>query len=139
MPHRIYAAQQFIAYFIEGALFSIGLAWAGGKQVAATLIDRETMDQLRSGDGALFGAAVIVVALWISKIADSKRMDKRHDEMIKTMKESSAENKALVVESIRSNAKVYHVIDTLVVELKERPCNAGKPLSHTKFDPMSEP
>lgn len=139
MPHRIAALQQFAAYFIEGMLFTIGLAWSGGERIAAALIDRETMDQLRSADGALFGAAVIVVALWLSKIADAKRMDKRHDEMIKAMKEAANENRTLVVESIKASAKVYYTLDKLVDELQTRPCNAARPLTPVNFDTEKEP
>lgn len=122
MPHRIAALHQFCNYFVEGMLFSIGLAWAGGEKIAAALVDRETMDQLRSADGALFGAAVIVVALWISKIADGKRMDKRHDEMIATLKESHAKSEALVAESIKAKLYMANSLDKLSAKLAARPC-----------------
>lgn len=135
MPHRIHLMTTTLGYFIEGMLFTIGLMWTGVTRYLAVLIDKETMDQLRSADGALFGAAVIVVALWVSKIADSKRMDKRHDEMITTMKEGNAKSEKLVAESIKANAKVSHAINNLVHELSERPCNAGLPLSNINFDP----
>ena len=135
MPHRIHLMTTTLGYTIEGTLFTIGLMWTGATRYLSVLIDKETMDQLRSADGALFGAAVIVVALWLSKIADGKRMDKRHDEMISTMKEGNAKSEKLVAESIKANAKVSHAINNLVHELSGRPCNAGRPLTPINFDP----
>ena len=134
MPHRLHFLNTTLGYVIEGSLFSIGLLWSGLSRFVAVLIDKETMDQLRSADGALFGAAVIVVALWISKIADSKRMDKRHDEMISTLKDGNEKSEKLVVESIKASAKVSHALTLLVNELEDRPCNANKPLTPINFD-----
>jgi len=126
MPHRIHLLTHTIGYIVEGALFTLGLLWTGGEWLAATLVDQETMNQLRSADGALFGAAIIVVALWLSKIADGKRMDKRHDEMITTMKDGNARSEALTAEAIKAQLMMTHKLDTLVIELNGRPCAMGR-------------
>lgn len=139
MPHRLHLMTTTLGYLLEGTLFTLGLMWSGGARFLSALIDRETMEQLRSADGALFGAAVVVVALWISKIADSKRMDKRHDEMIRTLKDGNAKSEALVVENIKSNAKVSSALNNLVKELAGRPCNAARPLTPINFDTEQEP
>jgi len=140
MPHRIITLQTTIGYIIEGTLFTLGLLWAGACKFAAVLVDRETMDQLRSADGALFGAAVIVVALWLSKIADSKRMDKRHDEMIETLKDGAEKSERLVAESIKAKLLMTSALNRLVDELEDRPCaHLRAEMTRINFDGEQEP
>ena len=126
MPHRIHLINSTLGFIAEGVLFLFGLMMAGGNKIAAALVDKETMEQLRSADGALFGAAVIVVALWLSKIADGKRMDSRHDEMIRTLKEGNEKSEKLVAESIKAKLMMTSALRDLVKELNGRPCSGGK-------------
>jgi hypothetical protein len=132
MPHRLHDLTATLIYICEGTLFTIGLMWSGGTRYLAQLVDQDTMNQLRSADGALFGAAVIVVALWLSKISDGKKMDKRHDEMIAVLKLS-----------IKANVDMAHKLEMLVNELDSRPCAMKNPmLPHLRsinFDTTDEP
>jgi len=146
MPHRIHLLNQTLGYVIEGTLFTVGLMWTGATRVIAQLIDQKTLDQLRSADGALFGAAVIVVALWVSKIADGKRMDRRHDEMITVLKEGNARSEKLVAESIKAKLLMTASLKALTKQLEGRPCSGGKLLDWDEetmmpvnFDPEELP
>ena len=141
MPHRIHALTTALTYFVEGTLFTLGLMWTGGARFVAQIVDKETMDQLRSADGALFGAAVIVVALWLGKISDAKKMDKRHDEMIATMRAGNERSEALTAEAIKAQLIVAHKLETLVTELNGRPCGMSKPFLQKpiNFDTEQEP
>ena len=141
MPHRLHDLTATLIYFCEGTLFTIGLMWSGGTRYLAQIVDQDTMNQLRSADGALFGAAVIVVALWLSKISDGKKMDKRHDEMIKTMESGSRKLEALTAEAIKAQLLMTHKLETLVTELNGRPCGMSKPFLQKpiNFDTEQEP
>ena len=131
MPLRITMMNSILSHLFEGTLFLLGLVYTGGSKIASALIDKETMEQLRSADGALFGASVIVVALWFSKIADGRRMDKRHDEMIRTMKDGNEKSEKLVAESIKAQLIVSHDVRNLTAALNARPCQ----LPHTSSKP----
>ena len=61
---------------------------------------------VRGSDGALFGAVIIVIALWTGKLADSKKMDKRHEEMLQMQKDLYA---SLLKTNEASNEKLMEL------------------------------
>lgn len=129
MPHRIQLVTSAMQLSLEAVGIFFGSIVASSHWLVATLVDKETMDQLRGGDGALIGAVMIVCVLWLSKIADGKRLDKRHAEQMQLQKENSSKLMELQAESIKAKAMMTQAvismdsnIQRLTMELSERPC-----------------
>lgn len=126
MPHRIHALATTLGYIIEGTLLTIGSLITGAHYTANTLVDKATMDQIRGADGALVGAVLIVVVLWLSKIADGKRMDARHKELMDLHTKNAATITALTAESIKAKLLMTAAFKSLVKQLEKRPCSGGR-------------
>jgi hypothetical protein len=128
MPHRITLIHPVLAYFAEGIAFLIGAALALSDMILG-LIDPAIWKELTGAHGALFGAVVIVLALWTSKIADSKRMDKRHDELMALQTANAEKLMGLTAEAIKAHGLAISAINSmdrtiqnLTIEISDRPC-----------------
>lgn len=109
MPYRIASFQPFASILGE-ALAMLG---AGGYAVfryVSVVMDDESWKRLKGTEGALFGAAVIVIALWLSKIADGKRLDKRHAETLALQRENAEKLMTLTADSIRMHERTCQTI-----------------------------
>lgn len=132
MPHRVEAITMTCSAIVEGLLLACGLGFAAINYYLGTLVDQTTLDQLRSSDGALVGAAIIVVALWLSKMADNRKLDARHEEMMRLQQDNSEKLMKLTAESIKAHGmsiqcaqSVDRTLQNLTASLDDRPCQAA--------------
>ena len=131
MPHRILVANSILGTICEGIILACGMAVTTAHYVANVLVDKETMDSLRGADGALVGAVLIVAVLWLSKLADNRKLDARHEEMMSMQKENSEKLISLTAEAIKAHGmsiqcaqSVDRTLQNLTAALDERPCQA---------------
>ena len=136
MPHRILLANTIIGTIFEGVMLACGMAITTAHYVANALVDRETMDSIRGADGALVGAVLIVAVLWLSKLADNRKLDQRHEEALKLQKENAEKLMSLTAESIKAHGMAVgaiksmdRTIQALTDELESRPCAAASRVS----------
>ena len=112
MPHRLQILNPFLGFVAEAIAFAVGTVLALSEHILG-LIDPTVWKELTGAHGALFGAVVIVLALWASKIADSKKMDKRHDEMMTMHSNSSEKLMALTAEAIKAHGMATQAINSM--------------------------
>lgn len=137
MPHRIPLITSLLGTIFEGILLALGTALTGAHYVANALVSKETMDGIRGADGALVGAVLIVAVLWLSKIADNRKLDARHEEMMRLQKENNEKLMALTAEAIKAHGLSIHcaqsvdrTLQNLTASLEDRPCQAATFKNH---------
>ena len=132
MPHRVTLITSLFGTVIEGVLLTLGMIVTGAHYVANSIISKETMNDLRGADGALVGAVLIVAVLWLSKMADNRKLDARHEEMMKLQKDNADKLMALTAEAIKAHGmsiqcsqSVDRTLQNLTLSINDRPCQAA--------------
>jgi len=112
MPFRLPILQSAVPVAIEAFAVALIGIYSGARYVA-NIIDDSTWDKVKGAEGALFGAVVIVITLWLSKISDGKRLDKRHSETLALQKENADKLMALTAESIKAHGLTCQTISSV--------------------------
>ena len=112
MPHRIHFLSTAMGQIAEGLALLLGSMLALSEHILG-MLDPEVWRGLTGDHGALFGAVIIVAVLWASKLADSKRMDKRHDEMMALQTSNATKLMALTAEAIKAHGLAIQAINSM--------------------------
>jgi hypothetical protein len=79
----------------------------------AVMMDADTWQKVKGAEGALFGAVIVVIVLWASKIMDGRRLDARHAETLALQKENSQKLMDLTAESIKAHGYTCQAIASI--------------------------
>jgi hypothetical protein len=109
MPHRL-PLISFAYNYLTEILGMVAVGVYSATRYVAAMMNEDTWEKVKGSEGALFGAVIVVIVLWASKVMDGRRLDARHAETLALQKENSQKLMDLTAESIKAHGLTCQTI-----------------------------